>query len=135
MFGWIHQLNGREFDQAPEVSNGQGSLACCSPWYFYGMTYNVNSLISDFTWAFAPFILVSLAKGVSILFIFSKNQHLASLSFPLVFCSPFHLFLLWSLLFLSFWQIRLNLLLFFFWFLEIWNYIAYFRFFSYCRHL
>ena len=28
-----HQwLNGHEFEQAPGVSNGQGSLACCSPW-------------------------------------------------------------------------------------------------------
>ena len=27
-----HQLNGHEFEQAPGVSDGQGSLACCSPW-------------------------------------------------------------------------------------------------------
>ena len=27
-----HQLNGHEFDQAPEDGEGQGSLACCSPW-------------------------------------------------------------------------------------------------------
>ena len=32
MVGWHHQLNGQEFEQAPEVSDGQGSLACCSPW-------------------------------------------------------------------------------------------------------
>ena len=30
--GWHHQLNGHEFGQAPGVSDGQGSLACCSPW-------------------------------------------------------------------------------------------------------
>ena len=30
--GCHHQLNGHEFEQAPEVGNGQGSLACCSPW-------------------------------------------------------------------------------------------------------
>ena len=30
--GWHHQLNGHEFEQAPGVSDGQGSLACCSPW-------------------------------------------------------------------------------------------------------
>ena len=28
--GWHHQLN--EFEQAPGVGDGQGSLACCSPW-------------------------------------------------------------------------------------------------------
>jgi len=27
-----HWLNGREFEQAPGVGNGQGSLVCCSPW-------------------------------------------------------------------------------------------------------
>ena len=26
------QLNGHEFDQTPGDSEGQGSLACCSPW-------------------------------------------------------------------------------------------------------
>ena len=30
--GWHHQLNGHEFDQTPGDSEGQGSLACCSPW-------------------------------------------------------------------------------------------------------
>ena len=29
---WHHQLNGREFEQAPGVGDGQGGLACCSPW-------------------------------------------------------------------------------------------------------
>ena len=28
--GW--QLSGHEFEQAPGVGDGQGSLACCSPW-------------------------------------------------------------------------------------------------------
>ena len=32
MVGWHHQLDGREFEQAPGVGDGQGSLACCSPW-------------------------------------------------------------------------------------------------------
>jgi len=32
MFLWHHQLNGHEFEQAPGDSEGQGSLACCSPW-------------------------------------------------------------------------------------------------------
>ena len=31
MVGWHHQLNGREFEQALGVSDGQGSLARCSP--------------------------------------------------------------------------------------------------------
>ena len=32
MVGWHHQLNGREFEQALGDGEGQGSLACCSPW-------------------------------------------------------------------------------------------------------
>ena len=32
MVGWHHWLNGHEFEQAPGVGNGQGSLACCSSW-------------------------------------------------------------------------------------------------------
>ena len=29
--GWHHQLNGHEFEQAPGVGDGHGSLVCCSP--------------------------------------------------------------------------------------------------------
>ena len=32
MVGWHHQLNGLEFEQASGAGDGQGSLACCSPW-------------------------------------------------------------------------------------------------------
>jgi len=32
MVGWHHQFNGFEFEQAPGVGDGQGSLVCCSPW-------------------------------------------------------------------------------------------------------
>ena len=29
---WHHQLDGHEFEQAPGVGDGQGSLVSCSPW-------------------------------------------------------------------------------------------------------
>ena len=32
MVGKHHQLNGHEFEQTLRASEGQGSLACCSPW-------------------------------------------------------------------------------------------------------
>ena len=32
MVRWHHQLDSHEFEQAPGVGDGQGSLACCSPW-------------------------------------------------------------------------------------------------------
>ena len=32
MAGWHHRLNGYEFEWTPRVGDGQGGLACCSPW-------------------------------------------------------------------------------------------------------
>ena len=32
MVGWHHRLDGHEFEQALRVGDGQGGLACCSPW-------------------------------------------------------------------------------------------------------
>ena len=32
MVGWHHLQDGREFEQGPGVRDGQGGLACCSPW-------------------------------------------------------------------------------------------------------
>ena len=32
MVGWHHRLNGHEFGQTQDDSEGQGNLACCSSW-------------------------------------------------------------------------------------------------------
>ena len=32
MVGGNHRLDGHEFEQAPGVGDGQGSLVYCSPW-------------------------------------------------------------------------------------------------------
>ena len=32
MVRWHHWLYGHEFEESPGVGDGQGSLACCSPW-------------------------------------------------------------------------------------------------------
>ena len=32
MVGWHHRFNGHEFEQAPGDGEGEGSLACWSPW-------------------------------------------------------------------------------------------------------
>ena len=32
MIGWHCRLNGHEFEQIQRDGEGQGSLACCSPW-------------------------------------------------------------------------------------------------------
>ena len=45
MVGWHHWLNGHEFEQTPGVGDGQGGLACCSPW----ILYNFISIIITMT--------------------------------------------------------------------------------------
>ena len=32
MVGWDHRFDGHEFEQAPQVGDGQENLACCYPW-------------------------------------------------------------------------------------------------------
>ena len=32
MIGWYHRHSGHEFEQTLRDGEGQGSLACCSPW-------------------------------------------------------------------------------------------------------
>ena len=32
MIGCHHRFDGHEFEQGPGLGDGQGSLACCSPW-------------------------------------------------------------------------------------------------------
>ena len=43
--GWHHQLNGHEFELTPGDGEGQGSLACCSPWGHKesDVTYQLNN--------------------------------------------------------------------------------------------
>ena len=40
MVGLHHQFNGHELGQTPGDGEGQGSLACCSPWS-HGVGCNV----------------------------------------------------------------------------------------------
>ena len=44
MVGWHHRLNGPEFEQALKVGDGQGSLACCSPWSLKEVDMNLGGL-------------------------------------------------------------------------------------------
>ena len=32
MVGWHYRFDGHEFEEAPGVGDGHGSLVCCSPW-------------------------------------------------------------------------------------------------------
>ena len=48
LVGWQHQFNEHEFEQTPRDSEGQGSLACCSPWgckRSYNVKLNNNTIL------------------------------------------------------------------------------------------
>ena len=51
MVGWHHWLNRQESEQTPRDSEGQGSLACCSPWRCkeLDMTYWLNYITATNT--------------------------------------------------------------------------------------
>ena len=55
MVGWHHRLDGHEFEQALEVGEGQGSLACFSSWGHkeLDMTEQLKWLIADSRWYIA----------------------------------------------------------------------------------
>ena len=59
--GWHHQLNGHEFEQAPGVGDGQGSLACCSPWG-HKDSYTIEQLSSTELLLLSYSIILSLSK-------------------------------------------------------------------------
>ena len=48
MLGWHHWLYGHEFEQAPGVGDGQGGLACCSPWGRKGSDTTEPLIWTDF---------------------------------------------------------------------------------------
>ena len=45
MAGWHHQFNGHELGQTLGHDEGQGGLACCSPWGCkeWDMTWQLNN--------------------------------------------------------------------------------------------
>ena len=72
MVGWPHWLSGHEFEQAPGVGDGQGSLACCNPWSCKEsyMTERLNwtetpAGHASVTQAYAPVLLLLLLSRFS----------------------------------------------------------------------
>ena len=74
MVGWCHWFNGHELRQTPGDDEGQGSLACCSPWGHKGLdtTYCLNNndswgrpgLTTDWGWGLGLF-QVSHSLGIT----------------------------------------------------------------------
>ena len=51
MVGGHHRLDGHEFKQAPWIGDGQGSMACCSPWgHRVGHDWVTELNWTDFDW-------------------------------------------------------------------------------------
>ena len=46
MIGWHHWLSGQEFEQTPGDSEGQGSLACYSPWVAKSRTWLIDWMMT-----------------------------------------------------------------------------------------
>ena len=64
MVGWLHWLNGHEFEQVPGDSEGQGHLMCCSSWDHQGLDYrdwtataNVTEDSFILSWSFRSLFL------------------------------------------------------------------------------
>ena len=74
MVGWHHQLNGHESEQTRGDSEGQGSLACCSPWGCKesDMTQQLNNNLSFF------FLMIATIN-LTFLKIFLVMDHFKSL--------------------------------------------------------
>ena len=74
LIGWHHWLNGNESEQAPGVGDGQGSLACCSPWYTKSQT-RLNKWTGLYlVWlhlyfSYLPFVVILSPFVVEIVFI------------------------------------------------------------------
>ena len=60
MVGWHHQLYGHEFEHAPGVGGGQGSLACCSPW-----GYQESDRTKQPNWNWEKILTMYLTKNSS----------------------------------------------------------------------
>ena len=65
MVGWHPRLNGHEFEQAVGVGDGQGGLACCSPWgckesdttEWTELDWNLQNMIRNFK-NFKPLLII-----------------------------------------------------------------------------
>ena len=85
MVGWYHWVDGHEFEQAPGVIDGQGSLECCSP-----CCRKEPDTTEQLNWLTDHVNASYFYKGHQIIIIWKRG--------PTVFEKPFHTFVLITLL-------------------------------------
>ena len=65
--GWHHRLNGHEFEQAPGVADGQGSLVCCTPAPSETVRFSIISSVPVLSSSLHPWqsvvFMLTLLKG------------------------------------------------------------------------
>ena len=84
MIGWHHRLDGHELEQAPGVGDGQGSLACCSPWG--GKESDTTERLNWTEHPMNPFLKTEIHKTVITTF---KLAHFVSKTLFIIFCHRF----------------------------------------------
>ena len=62
---WHHRLNAHEFESTPALGDGQGGLACCSPWRHkeLDMTEWLNWTEYSIVYMYHKFLIHSSANG------------------------------------------------------------------------
>ena len=69
MGGWHHRLNGHESEETPGDNDGQGGLACCSPWgrkesdTTERLNSNTNTTHSTVCWTVRTFSCSPVSSG------------------------------------------------------------------------
>ena len=54
MVEWHHWFDGHEFEQAPGIGDGQGRLACCSPW-----GHKESDMNEQLNWIYVLYFILS----------------------------------------------------------------------------
>ena len=84
MVGWHHRRNGHEFEQALGVGDGQGDLACCSPW-----GCKESDTTEWLNWTYDP-------CSLALVFVHFKIKNTSSRFYSLVLVGKDSLFVPWA---------------------------------------
>ena len=93
MGGWHHWLSGHEFEQALGVGDGQGGLACCSPWGHKESDTTERLNWTELNWSNYTSTVGYIFFSLNCLYVFVETQLITFGGCILIHCIPFH----WSI--------------------------------------